>query len=150
MRVAVQPRHGTMIKSPADIERLLVGSDAGVSVDVGHLVVAGADPIEVVELATGRIDHVHVSDVDRTIADQVRSNAIDYPTAVSRGLFRPIGEGDAGVAEVVDALQSAGYRGWYALESEARLEAVNDDPLAAVRISLAKLGAMLPAVQGKR
>ena len=69
---------------------------------------------------------------------------------MGRGLFKPIGDGDAGVAEVVDAVQRAGYRGWYGIESETRLKSVEDDPAAAVKASLAKLRGMLPATQGRR
>jgi inosose dehydratase len=149
LRLAVQPRHATMIQGPADIERLLVGSEASVCVDVGHLVIAGADPIEVVELAAGRIAHVHVSDVDRALAGEVRSRSLDYATAVGRGLFKPIGAGDAGVAEVVEAVRRAGYRGWYGLESEARLDTAQEDPLENVKESLERVREMLPLVQAR-
>jgi inosose dehydratase len=145
LRLAVQPRQGSMIQGPADIERLLVGSEAGVSIDIGHLMIAGADPIEVVELAAGRIHHVHVNDVDRHLAETVREGGLDYAAAVGRGLYRPVGEGDAGVATVLEALGSAGYHGWYGLEADLRLADVNDDPLAAVRQSLERLRSRLPA-----
>ena len=145
LRLAVQPRQGSMIQGPADIERLLVGSEAGVSIDIGHLVVAGADPIEVVELAAGRIHHVHVNDVDRPLADLVREGQLDYAGAVGRGLYRPVGAGDAGVANVLEALGRARYRGWYGLEADVRLKSVDDDPLEHVRASLQFLRTLLPA-----
>lgn len=150
LRLAVQPRYGSMVQGPADIERLLVGSEVGVCVDVGHLVVAGADPVEVVELADGRIDHVRVSDVDRRLAEQLRARDVDYATAVARGLFKPIGRGDAGVADVVEALLRQRYVGWYGIEIETRLGSASDDPAPAVRESLERLRAMLPAVHGRR
>ena len=150
LRLAVQPRYGSMIQGPADIERLLVGSEAGVCIDIGHLVVAGADPIEVVELAAGRIDHVHISDADRELSEKVRARDLDYPAAVARGLFKSAGDGHSGVREVVDAVRRTGYSGWYGVESETRLESVQDDPARAVRASLAQLREMLPAPQGSR
>jgi len=150
LRLAVQPRYGSMIQGPADIERLLVGSEVGVCIDIGHLVIAGADPIEVIELATGRIDHVHVADIDRTLAEKVRARDLDYATAVGRGLYKPIGEGDAGVAEVVESIQRSGYRGWYGIESETRLESEREDPAAGVKASLAKLRDLVPVTQGRR
>src|SRR6202163_973916 len=42
LRLAVQPRFGSTIQGPEDIERLLVGSDAGNCLDLGHLLLAGA------------------------------------------------------------------------------------------------------------
>jgi inosose dehydratase len=145
LRLAVQPRQGSMIEGPADIERLLVGSEAGVSIDIGHLLIAGADPIEVVELAAGRIHHVHVNDVDSRVAETVREGRLDYAAAVGHGLYRPVGEGDADVASVIEALGRAGYHGWYGLEADSRLVDVNDDPLESVRQSLERLRSLLPA-----
>ena len=148
LRLAVQPRQGSMIHDPADIERLLVGSEAGVSIDIAHLVIAGADPVEVIELAAGRIHHVHVNDVDASLAASVRDGASRYAGAVTKGLFKPIGSGDAGVQQSVDALRRAGYRGWYSIESDTRLESVDDDPMAAVKASLVLMRQLIPNVSG--
>src|SRR5256884_1966524 len=46
LRLAVEPRRGSMIEGPAEIERPLVGSEAGGSVGVGPLGVTGAGPAE--------------------------------------------------------------------------------------------------------
>ncbi len=145
LRLAVSPRQGSMIQGPADIERLMVGSEAGVAIDIGQLIIAGADPIEVVELAAGRIHHVHVNDVDRRLAAEVREGTLNYAVAVGQGLFRPLGAGDGDVATVVEAVDRTGYRGWYGLETETRLESVHDDPLGTVRASLEYLRSLLPA-----
>lgn len=145
LRLAVQPRQGSVIQGPAEIERLLVGSEAGVCVDVAQLVLSGADPVEIIELAAGRIQHVHMNDIDRRLAEQVREARIDYPAAVARGLFKPLGTGDGDAGGVVEALDRAGYRGWIGLESEVRLESVEEDPLVEVRISLEHLRSLLPS-----
>ena len=149
LRLAVLPRHGSMIQGPGDIERLMVGSEAGVCIDIAQLSMSGADPADVVELAAGRIQHVHVNDFDRRIAEQVRDDRLDYATAVEHGLFKPLGAGDGDVASVVEALRSSGYRGCYGLESEVRLGSVDDDPAANVRTSLEQLRALLPAAGTK-
>jgi len=115
---------------------LLVGSEAGVCLDIAHLVIAGADPIEVVELTAGRIQHVHLNDVDLDLARRVRDRSLDYVEAVGRNLYRPVGEGGADVTRVMEALRSAGYQGWYTLEQETRLATVQDRPLGRVSRSL--------------
>src|ERR1700693_6195472 len=102
-----------MIQGPTDIERLLVGTEAGLCVDVGRLVLVGADPVEVLELATGRIQHVHLNDIDEKLALQVREYGLDYAEAISQNLFKPLGSGDAGVDRVVETLRRTGYSGWY-------------------------------------
>jgi inosose dehydratase len=136
LKVAVQPRFGSTIQGPEDIERLLVGSEAGICLDIAHLVLAGADPFEVLELAAGRIQHAHLNDVDPAIARQVRNRTLDYSDAVSDGLFRPLGEGSANVAGVVETLRAAGYRGWFTLEQETRLATREDRPLGRISRSL--------------
>jgi inosose dehydratase len=136
LKLAVQPRFGSTIQGPEDIERLLVGSEAGLCVDVAHLILAGADPIEVLELAGGRIKHVNLNDLDAEVADDLRAHRYDYNEAVSRNLFRPLGEGSAQIDRVVETLRSMEYRGWYALEQETRLTSVEDRPLGRISRSL--------------
>jgi inosose dehydratase len=136
LRLAVQPRFGSTIQGPDDIERLLVGSEAGLCLDLGHLVLAGADPIDILELAAGRIHHVQLNDLDAELSEQVRDHAADYADAVSLGLFKPLGEGNAHVDRVVEALRSSKYRGWYILRQETRLASADERPLGRVSRSL--------------
>ena len=136
LRLAVQPRFGSTIQGPEEIERLLVGSEAGVCLDIAHLVIAGADPIEVVELTAGRIQHVHLNDVDLDLAREVRERSLEYREAVSRCLYRPVGEGGAKVARVTEALRRSDYRGWYTLEQDTRLATTDDRPLGQISRSL--------------
>ena len=143
LRLAVQPRYGSMIQGPSDIERLLVGTEAGLCLDTGHLVMVGADPVEVLELAAGRIQHVHLNDVDEKVALQVREYGLDYADAVSQGLYRPLGTGDASVDRVVETLRRTGYRGWYTLEQDTRLPTSEDRPLGAISRSLQHLRTLL-------
>ncbi len=136
LKLAVQPRFGSTIQGPDEIERLLVGSEAGVCLDIAHLVIAGADPVEVVELAAGRIQHVHLNDVDPDVARRVREGSLDYKEAIARGLYKPIGEGGAKVERVIDALRTSAYRNWYTLEQETRLATSDDRPLGRISRSL--------------
>jgi inosose dehydratase len=136
LKLAVQPRFGSTIQGPEEIERLLVGSEAGVCLDIAHLVLAGADPIEVVELAAGRIQHVHLNDVDGDLARRVRDGSLDYREAVGGGLYTAVGEGATDVRRVTEALRAAGYRGWYTLEQETRLASAEDRPLGRISRSL--------------
>jgi inosose dehydratase len=145
LRLAVQPRYGSMIQGPADIERLLVGTEAALCIDVGQLVLVGADPVEVLELAAGRIQHVHLNDIDEKLALQVREDGLDYAEAVSKDLFKPLGTGDATVDRVVEMLRKTGYRGWYALEQDTRLPSADDRPLGMISRSLQHLRELLAA-----
>jgi inosose dehydratase len=143
LRLAVQPRYGSMIQGPSDIERLLVGTEAGLCLDTGQLVLVGADPVEVLELAAGRIQHVHLNDIDAGLALQVREYGLDYGDAVSQHLFKALGTGDANVDRVVEGLRRTAYRGWYTLDQDTRLPSAEDRPLGAISRSLQHLRTLL-------
>lgn len=143
LKLAVQPRFGSTIQGPEDIERLLVGSEAGICLDIGHLTLAGADPLEVLELAAGRIQHVQLNDVDPDLARDVRDRSMTYEQAVGLNLYKPLGEGVAHVAAVLEALKGMKYRGWYTLEEETRLASHDDRPLGRISRSLGFLVPLL-------
>jgi inosose dehydratase len=61
---------------------------------------------------------VHLKDVDAALAARVRSGELTYTEAVRRGMYVPLGQGDADIASVVTTLERAGYAGWYVLEQD--------------------------------
>ena len=124
--VAVHPHVGTLIEREPEIRRLLESTKAALCLDTGHLTVAGVDPLRVARDAAGRIAHVHLKDVDGTLAARVRSGELGYHDAVRRGLYRPLGEGNVDVAAVVEILREQGYEGWYVLEQDLVIEGDGD------------------------
>lgn len=136
LKLAVMPRFGGMIQGTEHIERLLVGSEAGLCLDLAQLALAGADPLDVIQEAAGRIVHVQLNDIDAEIARRVRDRSLNFDEAVSRGLYKPVGEGSIDVRAVTSALRYAGYRGWYTLEQEIRLNSNADRPLGRISRSL--------------
>jgi inosose dehydratase len=124
---ALHPHHGTAIERPHHVERLLEMSSVALCLDTGHLVVGGADPLQVAREAAGRVAHVHLKDVSSALAEQVRTGRLGYHDAVKRGMYRPLSGGDVDVAAIVGVLEGAGYRGWYVLEQDAVLASRPDD-----------------------
>jgi inosose dehydratase len=139
LSVALHPHHGTVIAGPASVYRLLESSPVSLCIDTGHLSIGGADPLEVVTAASGRVAHVHLKDVDRGLADGVRTGRLPYREAARRGLYRPLGRGGVDIAAIVAELESTFYRGWYVLEQDAVLEespAPGDGPVEDAERSL--------------
>ena len=125
LKVALHPHYGTAIESRRDIEQVLENSPVSLCIDTGHLAVAGADPVEVVESASDRIGHVHLKDVDVALAARTRSGELGYREAVRRGMYRPLGQGDVDLESVITALQASDYGGWLVLEQDRVL---NEEP----------------------
>lgn len=136
LRLAVMPRFGGTIQGADHIERLLVGTEAGLCLDLAQLALAGADPIDIIEEAGARIVHVQLNDLDPDLARRVRDRSLGYADAVARGLYKPVGEGSIDVRKIVAALKAAGYRGWYTLEEEVRLASGADRPLGRISRSI--------------
>lgn len=138
LAVAFHPHYGTVVEREADVRRLLETTDVALCLDTGHLLVAGADPLDLARSAGARIAHVHLKDVDAALAARVRARDIGYREAVRKGLYRPLGEGDLDLGELLEILRSQGYGGWHVLEQDLVLENGDDfgRPLANVRESV--------------
>jgi inosose dehydratase len=123
VQVALHPHYGTAVERWAHLDRVIASSDVLLCVDTGHLLVGGVDPVRVIRAANGRVAHVHFKDVDAALAARVREGEVGYRDAVARGLYRPLGDGDVDVAQIVTLLEASKYRGWYVLEQDVVLDA---------------------------
>ena len=121
LRTVLHPHYGTFIETTEDSLRVIEGSDIGICLDTGHLALAGDSPVDLVSLAAEKVRHVHLKDLDASLADQVRLGTVSYHDAIEQGLFRPLGQGDVDIENVIRGLESAGYRGWYVLEQDVAL-----------------------------
>lgn len=140
LAVALHPHQGTVVEGPRQVERLLESSPLSLCVDTGHLMVGGADPVELTTAARDRVAHVHLKDVSADLAEQVRTGRMGYRDAVAAGMYRPLGSGDVDVASIVSALEASDYDGWYVLEQDTVLEGPPEEgtgPVQDVAVSLA-------------
>ena len=130
---------GMAIERPHHIDRLLADSDVEFCLDTGHLFVGGADVVATARAAKGRVSHVHLKDVDRAMAEQVRNGELPFRQAVIDGIFKPLGEGDVDIAGFIAELEASGYDAWYVLEQDLVLDedpAEGEGPIADARTSL--------------
>ncbi len=105
VRLAFEPEPGMFLERPAGYEELVRrlgarGTELGLCLDVGHLVVTGDLPIEApIRRYAGALVHVHL--------DDARSG---------EHVHRMFGEGELDLAGALRALQEADYRGMAAVE----------------------------------
>lgn len=142
----VHPHIGTLVENADDVQRVVDGSHIGFCIDTGHLAAAGADPVAITLANLDRVKHVHLKDVDTAMAAKVVANEITFSDAVADGMWQVLGEGDVDIRAMIEALEGAGYDGWYVLEQDVMFkdgEPEGEGPIANVRASLDYVKAVL-------
>ncbi|GAB3932464.1 sugar phosphate isomerase/epimerase [Kribbella albertanoniae] len=144
----IHPHVGTMVENAFEVDRVLAGSSIGLTLDTGHLLIGGVDPVALTLAHTDRIKHTHLKDVDAAWAAKVQSGEVTYTDAVRDGMYRPLGHGDIDLGAIVSTLEQAGYDGWYVLEQDTILpdRPADEGPVVDVRVSIAHLQAIAEAV----
>lgn len=124
----------TFIERPEEIDALLSRTSIGLTLDTGHLLLGGGDPLEGLRRWQDRIDHVHLKDARREVLDRVIAERAGMREVWSRRAFVALGEGDLDVPGVMDHLMEH-YSGWLVIEQDV-LPSREDDPQRAQRDQL--------------
>lgn len=109
---------GTFVESPDEIERFLSRIDVDLTLDTGHLFLAGGDPLDAMRRWGDRINHLHLKDVDLRVLREVIASGGGMPEVWSSGAFVAFGEGDIDIAAVMDAAEERGFDGWVVVEQD--------------------------------
>jgi inosose dehydratase len=148
LQLVLHPHVGTLVESAEDIAQALAHTDVPWCLDTGHLLIGGVDPVQFLRDHADRIGHVHLKDVDAALAGEVRRGEKSLVQATQDGLFRPLGEGDARIEEVMALLDAAGYERWLVLEQDLAITGseppVGAGPVLDVRKSIEYLSTRAP------
>jgi inosose dehydratase len=148
LTLALHPHAGTLVETAQDVERALATTDVGWCFDSGHLLIGGTDPVAFMRDHAERIVHVHLKDVDAELAKRVRAGELTLVGATQAGLFRPLGQGDSRIEEVVRLLDRHGYERWLVLEQDTAITGQEppdgDGPVLDVRRSIEYLTTLAP------
>jgi len=118
LTLVLHPHVGTLVETAGDVERALAHTDVSWCFDTGHLLIGGVEPVQFIRDHSQRIAHVHLKDVNAALAARVRAGELSLVQATQMGLFRPLGDGDARLDEVVALLDQTGYGRWLVLEQD--------------------------------
>jgi inosose dehydratase len=105
------PHLSTIVEGPDQVDRVFAQTQIGFCPDLGHLVAAGGDAVDLVTRYADRIPYIHYKDV------------------TADGAFVPLGAGVVDFAGVTAALRGASYDGWVVVE----LDGYDGDPDEAAR-----------------
>lgn len=109
---------GTFVESPDEIDRFLDRVDIGLTLDTGHLVIGGGNPVEVLRRWGSRVNHVHLKDVDADELASVLAAGGGMTEVWSSGAFVAFGRGGIDLEGVMTALDDSDYAGWIVIEQD--------------------------------
>ncbi|WP_026482373.1 sugar phosphate isomerase/epimerase family protein [Agromyces subbeticus] len=109
---------GTFVESQEEIDRFLAEVDIDLTLDTGHLLIAGGDPVEAVRRWGARINHLHLKDVDLAELRRVLAAGGGMREVWQSGSFVTFGSGDIDLAGVMAGIDEHGYDGWIVVEQD--------------------------------
>jgi len=130
----IHPHAGTYVETADEIARVMDRIDpslVGLCLDTGHFRYGGADPARAARDYRELVRHVHIKDCSGSVLDAVRAEGKGLDDALRRGVFCPLGLGDAGIGAVIDALREQAYGGWLVIEQDQSLRS-SDTPESVV------------------
>ena len=117
----LHPHAGTYIEYRDEVDRAMDDLDpelVKLCVDSGHSVYAGINPSELISTYGDRVEYLHFKDINGPIHNRVKTEGIDFYSAIGEGVFCPIGSGCVDFAGLRQALQEIGYDGWVTVEQD--------------------------------
>lgn len=112
------PHVSTFIEAPWEIERFLELTDVGITLDTGHVLLGGGDPVQGMRDWGERVNYVHVKDVRMNVLRDAIADRADMIDSWRRGIFCELGEGDVDLRGFFKELARAGYSGWLVVEQD--------------------------------
>ncbi|WP_149203035.1 sugar phosphate isomerase/epimerase family protein [Actinotalea subterranea] len=108
----------TFVETPEEVRELLARTSVGLTLDTGHLILGGGDPVTGLEEWAPRINHLHLKDARRSVLDAVVKGHGDMRTVWAGKAFVPFGEGDLDLTAVMETVLASGYSGWLVVEQD--------------------------------
>ncbi|HLS63681.1 MAG TPA: sugar phosphate isomerase/epimerase [Ruania sp.] len=112
------PHACTYVETPAEIDELLARTDVGLTLDTGHLILGGGDPLTGLRRWARRIDHLHLKDVRRRVLEEAVATGAGMRTVWTGRAFVPLGEGDLDLDAVMEVITSGEHTGWLVVEQD--------------------------------
>jgi inosose dehydratase len=134
LRPVLHNHVGTYLEFEDEIDAVLGAIEpelVGLCIDTGHAAYAGVDPVELFERYRDRVAYFHFKDVDPRVVARARERPMDFWSAISDGVFCPLGQGAVDFIALGAALSRHRFDGWATVEQD-RDPHPNSEPLADV------------------
>jgi inosose dehydratase len=121
VRSCLHNHAGTVIETPAEIDRLLSLVDRDVffmGPDTGHLAYGGADVVPFFRQYADLIKTVHLKDINRQVLEEGRAKEWDYAAFKEHGIYTELGQGMVDIPGLLAVLNDTGFEGWILVETD--------------------------------
>ena len=117
----IHPHAGTYIEYDDEIDKIIndVNNNyLSLCLDTAHLKYSGIDPYAAILKYQKLVRHMHFKDINAEVLQNVHLNNLDFDTAVSKGVFTPLGNGLIDFKKIYKNLNSIGYEGYATIEQD--------------------------------
>jgi inosose dehydratase len=118
LEVSFHPHVSTFVELPEEIDRLLEDTDLSLTFDIGHIVLAGGNGVDLFRRWRTRVNHVHIKDVRVSVLENARASGASDFDQWWASVATPLGEGDVDLAGFADALRETNYDRWIVVEQD--------------------------------
>lgn len=120
MKLAYHHHMGTVVQVEEEVDKLMAMTthDLGLVFDTGHLIYAGADPLEVYKKHRSRVMHIHCKDVRGEILNRSLETDSSFLNSVLNGIYTVPGDGDFNFPELFKMVSDNNFNGWVVVEAE--------------------------------
>jgi len=147
---AFHPHVDSLVETAVEIQQIVDSTNVGFVLETGHMLIGGMDPLAFAIDHGDRVVLVHLKDVALQLIEPLNRDELTLMEAVQAGVFPSLGQGGSPIAEVVHALEGAGYEGRYVIEQDAALTdglpADGEGPVRDVQSSVAYLQSIASAI----
>lgn len=143
LRQALHPHVDSLVETAEDMTTVLEGCDVGWCFDTAHVASGGLDPVEFATTCP-TITHFHLKDGDLELGRQMVHHEAGFHDAIKRGVFRPLGDGDLPIADIVQAMSNRDDV-WWVLEQDQAV-ATRPEPGAGPGLAVARSLAYLNSI----
>lgn len=123
LEATFHPHTGTHVEQPWETDRLLENTRIGLTLDTGHAAAGGDDPAELLKRWSGRVNHIHIKDMDSSQVASAQRSGSEFSMAEASVA---LGEGDLELETFFSSLESHSYSGWVVVEQDRRPDGGHD------------------------
>lgn len=112
---------GTGIQTKEEIDKAMHLTDpeyVSLTLDTGHLLYAGIEPMDIAEKYKDRINYIHLKDIRYSVLERVQEKFLSFMDSVTSGVFTVPGDGDYDFGNFFNFVSENRYTGWILVEAE--------------------------------